>query len=133
MRFKKQNSRKRLKIAIFKLLVLSYMHTTLYISFIRTILPRSMLCENTRKSLNLQYKYGFGTFQNIDFFTTFQIWGGGGGRVGKRLVKFCHPLQVANVSMLLAQNSLHYINIMTFESILGVFLFKTGMFQRIEN
>ena len=34
MGFKKQNSRKkRLKMAIFKLLVLSYMHTTLYISF----------------------------------------------------------------------------------------------------
>ena len=56
-----------------------------------------------------------------------------GGRVGKRLLKFCHPLQVANCSMLLVQNSLHYVNIMTFESILGVFLFKTGMFQRIEN
>ena len=56
-----------------------------------------------------------------------------GGRVGKRLVKFCHPLQVANFSMLLVKNNLHYVNIMTFESILGVFLFKTGMFQRIEN
>ena len=56
-----------------------------------------------------------------------------GGRVEKRTVKFCHPLQVANFSMLLVQNSLHYVNIMTFESILGVFLFKTGMFQRIEN
>ena len=30
------------------------------------------------------------------------------GRVGKRLVKFCHPLQVANFSMLLVQNSLQY-------------------------
>ena len=56
-----------------------------------------------------------------------------GGRVGKRLVKFCHPLQVTIFSMLLVQNSLHYVNIMTFESILGVFLFKTGMFQKIEN
>ena len=56
-----------------------------------------------------------------------------GGRVGKRLVKFCHTLQVANFSILLVQNSLHYVNIVTFESILGVFLFKTGMFQRIEN
>ena len=56
-----------------------------------------------------------------------------GGRVGKRLVKFCHPLQVANFSLLLVQKSLHYVNIMNFESILGVFVFKTGMFQRIEN
>ena len=86
-----------------------------------------MLCENTRKSLN--HKYGFGTFQNIDFFRLFKY----GGRVGKRLVKFCHPLEVANFSMLLVQNSLHYVIIMTFESFLGVFLFKTGMFQRIKN
>ena len=35
--------------------------------------------------------------------------------------------------MLLVQNSLRCVNIMTFESILGVFLFKTGMFQRIKN
>ena len=33
MGFKKQTDKKRLKMAIFKLLVLSYMHTTLYISF----------------------------------------------------------------------------------------------------
>ena len=33
MGFKKKTDEKRLKIAIFKLLVLSYMHTTLYISF----------------------------------------------------------------------------------------------------
>ena len=58
-----------------------------------------------------------------------------GGRVGKGIVKFCHPLQVANFSMLLVQNSLCYINStgMIFESILSVFLFKTGMFQRIKN
>ena len=55
------------------------------------------------------------------------------GRVGKGIVKFCHPLQVANLSMFLVQNSLRCINIMTFESILSVFLFKTGMFQRIKN
>ena len=74
-------------------------------------------------------KYGFGTFQNIDFFRLFKY----GGRVGKGIVKFCHPLQVANFSMLWVQNCLRYVNIMTFESILGVFLFKTGMFQRIKN
>ena len=52
--FRNKTAEKRLKMAIFELLVLSYMHTTLYIilSFIRTILPSSMLCENTRKSLN---------------------------------------------------------------------------------
>ena len=60
------------------------------------------------------------------FFLLFKY----GGRAGKRLVKFCHPLQVAKFSMLLVQNSLHY---MIFESILIVCLFKTGMFQRIEN
>ena len=49
------------------------------------------------------------------------------------MVKFCHPLEVANFSMLLVQNSLCYVNIMTFESVLGVFLLKTGMYQRIKN
>ena len=61
----------------------------------------------------------------ILIFPTFQVWGG--------VEKFCHPLQVANLSMLLVQNCLHYVYIMTFESILGVFLFKTCMFQRIKN
>ena len=65
----------------------------------------------------------------MDFFRLFNY----GGRVGKRFVKFCHSLQVAIFSMLLAQNSMHSVNIVTFDSILGVFLFKTGMFQRIEN
>ena len=42
-------------------------------------------------------------------------------------------LALSYFSMLLVQNSLRYINIMTFESILSVFLFKTGMFLRIKN
>ena len=71
----------------------------------------------------------FGTFQNIDFFRLFKY----GGRFRKGIVKLCHPIQVANFSMLLVQNCLRYANIMTFESILGVFLFKTGMFPRIIN
>ena len=33
----------------------------------------------------------------------------------------------------MVQNSMRYVNIMTFESILGVFLLKTGLFQRIKN
>ena len=52
-------------------------------------------------------------FQNIDFFRLFKY----GGRVGKEIVKFCHPLQVANFSMLLVQNCLRYVNIMTFETV----------------
>ena len=72
---------------------------------------------------------GFGTFENIDFSRLFKY----GGRAGKGIVKFCHPLQVANFSMLLVQDSLRNVNIMTFESVLGVFLFNTGMFQRIKN
>ena len=55
-----------------------------------------------------------------------------GGRVGKGIVKFCNPLQVANFSLLLVQNSLRYVNTMTFKSILSICLFKTGMFQRIK-
>ena len=86
-----------------------------------------MLCENTRKSLNQQIWVWY--ILKYRFFPTFQVW----GRVRKGIVKFCHPLQVANLSMLLVQNCLRYVNIMTFESILGVFLFKTGMFQRIIN
>ena len=71
----------------------------------------------------------FGTFQNIDFFRLFKY----GGSVRQGIVKFCHPLKIANFSMLLVQNCQRYVNIMTFESILGAFLFKTGMFQRIIN
>ena len=52
--FRNKTAEKRPKMAIFKLLVLSYMLTTLYFSFIRTTLPSSMLCESTRKSLNQQ-------------------------------------------------------------------------------
>ena len=53
--FRYKTAEKRPKMAIFKLMVLSYMLTTLYfLSFIRTTLPSSILCENTRKSLNQQ-------------------------------------------------------------------------------
>ena len=86
-----------------------------------------MLCENTRKSLNLQIWVWH--ISKYYFFRLFKY----GGRVGKCLVKFCHPLQVAIFSVRLVQNSLFYVNIMTFESILGELLFETGMFQRIKN
>ena len=71
---------------------------------------------------------GLAPFKILIFFRLFNY----GGRVGKILVKFCHPLQVANFSMRSVQNSLRYVNIMTFDSILGVFLLKTGLFQRIK-
>ena len=73
-------------------------------------------------------KYGFGTFQNIDFIRLFKY----GGRVGKEIVKFCHPLQAANFSMILVQNSLRYVNIMTFESILGVFCSRQVCFKELK-
>ena len=66
----------------------------------------------------------------ILIFSDFSSMGVG---LKKQLVKFCHPLQVENCSMLWVQNSLHCVNIMTFESFQGVFRFKVGMFQRIEN
>ena len=89
-----------------------------------------MLCENTRKSLNVQiWVWHISKYKCIDFFRLFKY----GGRVGKQLVKFCRPIQAANLSTLLVQNSLYDVNIMTFESILGVFLFRTGLFQIIEN
>ena len=53
---------------------------------------------------------GLAHFEILIFFRLFKY----GGRVGKRLVKFCHPLQVANLSMVLVQNSLHYVNIVFF-------------------
>ena len=72
---------------------------------------------------------GLAHFKISIFFRLFKY----GGRVRKGIGKFCHPLQVANFSMLLIKHGLRYVNIMTFGSILGVFLFKTGMFQGIEN
>ena len=53
------------------------------------------------------------------------------GRVGKEIVKFCHPLEVAKFSMLLIQNSLCYVNIMTFESVLGVFCSRQVCFKEL--
>ena len=73
---------------------------------------------------------GLAHFKILIFFFSLLKYG---GRVVKRVVKICKRLNAANLSMLLVQNSLHYINIMTFERILGVFLIKTGMFQRITN
>ena len=68
-------------------------------------------------------------FKILIFFRLFKF----GGKALKGIVKFCRPLQVAHFSMLLVQICLRYVIIMTFESILGVFLFKTGMFQRFKN
>ena len=65
---------------------------------------------------------GLAHFKILIFFRLFKY----GGRIGKRLVRFCHPLQVANFSMLLVQNSLYYVNIMTFESFLGGFFVQDG-------
>ena len=56
MGFKKQNSRKKAENGDFQVVPFSLICTLPYIflTFIRTILPSSMLCENTRKSLNQQ-------------------------------------------------------------------------------
>ena len=115
---------KRLKMAIFKWLVLSYMHTTIYISFFYSNNITKFYVVRKYKKKFESTNIGLTHFK-ILILPTFQV--------GKRLVKFCHPLQVAIFSTLLVQNSLHYVNNMTFESFLGVFLFKTGMFQRIKN
>ena len=72
---------------------------------------------------------GLAHFKILIFFRLFKY----GGSVGKGIVKFCHPLQVLNFSMLLVRNSLCYVYIVTFESILVVCLFKTDMYQRIKN
>ena len=127
--FRNETAEKRPKMAIFKLLVLSYMLTTLYFSFFysNNITKFYVVWKYKKKfeSTNIFLVH----FKILNFFRLFKY----GGRVRKGIVKFCHPLQIANFSMLLVQNCLRYVNIMTFESILGVFLFKTGMFQRIIN
>ena len=56
MGFKKQNSRKKAENGDFEVVgSLLYAHYPyIFLSFIRTICSSSMLCENTRKSLNQQ-------------------------------------------------------------------------------
>ena len=71
---------------------------------------------------------GLAHFKILIFFPLFKYR----GRVGKQLVKFCHPLQVANFSLLLVQNSLRYVNIMTFKSILGVFFSRQVCFNELK-
>ena len=61
---------------------------------------------------------GLAYFKIFIFFRLFKY----GGRVGKRLVTFCHPLRVASFSTLLVQNSMHYTNIMTFEQFRFIFV-----------
>ena len=55
--FRNKTAEERLKMAIFKFkcwfsLICSLPY--IFLSFIRTILPSSMLCQNKRKSLNQQ-------------------------------------------------------------------------------
>ena len=119
----------RNKTAEKKLLVLSYMHITLYISFFYSNNITKFYFVSKYKKKFESTNMGLAHFKILIFFRFFKY----GGRVGKGIVKFCRQLQVVNLSMLLGQNSLRYVNIMTFESILAVFLFKTGMFQRNEN
>ena len=71
---------------------------------------------------------GLAHFKILIFFRLFKY----GGRVGKILEKFCHPLPVANFSMRLAQNSMRYVYIMTFESILGVFCSRQVCFKELK-
>ena len=128
MGFKRQNSRKKAENSYFQVVgSLLYAHYPIHFFLLFEQYNQVLCCVKIQEKVWIN-KYGFGTFQNIDLFRLFKY----GVRVGKGIVKFCHPFQVANLSMLLVQNSQYYVNIMTFESILGVFLFKTGMFQRIE-
>ena len=52
--FRNKTAEERLKMAIFKLSALICSLPYIFLSFIRTTLPSSMLCENIRKSLNQQ-------------------------------------------------------------------------------
>ena len=93
---------------------LLYAHYPIYFFLLFEQYYQVLCCVKIQEKFWIN-KYGFGTFQNIDFFRLFKY----GGRVRKGIVKFCHPLQVANFSMLLVQNCLRYVNIMTFERIVS--------------
>ena len=67
-------------------------------------------------------------FKILIFFRLFKY----GGRFRKGIVKFCHPLQVTKCPMLLTQNCLRNVNIMTFENILGVFFSRHVCFKELK-
>ena len=76
MGFKKQNSRKKDEKGDFQVvgsLLIIYTLPYIFLFFIRTILPSSMLCENTRKSLNQQIWVWH--ISKYCYFPTFQVWG----------------------------------------------------------
>ena len=65
---------KRLKMAIFKLLFLSYMHTTLYISFFYSNnITKFYLVRKYKKKFE-STNMGLADFK-ILIFPTFQVWG----------------------------------------------------------
>ena len=117
-------------MAIFKLLVLSYMHTTLYISFFYSNnITQFYVVRKFKKT----FEGGHPLNQQIwVWHMIFSRLFKNGGRVGKGIVKFCHPLQVANYSMLLVQNSLRNVNTMTFVSIQGVFCSRQVCFRELK-
>ena len=91
-----------------------------------------MLGENTGKSLNLQIWMGLAHFK-ILIFTDFSVFKYHMGRFVNRVVRFCHPLQAANICMRFVQNSLRYVNIMTSESIFYVFCPGQVYFKEFKN
>ena len=68
-----KTAKKRLKMAIFKLVSLICIVPYIFLSFIQTILPSSIVCENTRKSLNQQIWVWH--ISKYCYFPTFQVWG----------------------------------------------------------
>ena len=110
-----QTSEKRLKTAISNLLV-HFSTLPYYISFFYsnniTKLYVMWKCKKKFETTNMDLAH----FKLL-IFSDFSSMGVG----------------LENDSMRLVQNSLHCVNIMTFDSNLCVFLLKTGMFQRIEN
>ena len=105
MGFKKQNSLKKAVNGDFQVvgsLLYAYYPISFFLLFEQYY--QVLCCVKIQGKAKYQQN-GFGSFQNIDFFRLFKY----GGRVGKGLDKFCHPLQVANYSVLLVLNSLHYI------------------------
>ena len=70
-----KTAEKRLKMAIFMLLMLSYMHTTIYF-FILLIdkYEQVLLCVKIQEKVLIN-KYGFDTFIKLEFFRLFKLRG----------------------------------------------------------
>ena len=84
---KSKSQKNDIIMVIFKLLVLSYRHTTLYFSFFYLKNMKIEVLQSVIIQENVQiFNYGFDTILNSAFFRLFKLR----CRVVKQLVKFCN-------------------------------------------